>query len=81
MEIFQTLYNKNVKTKVILKCFYTQVTYEILLLFDRFVGVAVLSLAKWLMYDFHYHTIIPTFNEDNPLVNTKVKLLMTDTGG
>ena len=45
----------------------------------RYIGVSVLSIAKHLMYDFHYNSIIPMFNQD-PSINTKVKLLMTDTG-
>ena len=37
------------------------------------VGVSVLALAKWIMYDFHYETIMKIFGEDS------VKLLFTDT--
>ena len=37
------------------------------------VGVTVLARAKWIMYDFHYETIMKTFGEDS------VKLLFTDT--
>ena len=37
------------------------------------VGVTVLALAKWIMYDFHYETIMKTFGENS------VRLLFTDT--
>ena len=49
----------------------------ILLIFFFFlyldVGVTVLALAKWIMYDFHYETIMKTFGENS------VRLLFTDT--
>lgn len=44
----------------------------------RYVGVTVLAMAKWLMYEFHYNHCLPAYNID-PKVNENVKLLMTDT--
>lgn len=46
--------------------------------FFRYVGVSVLAIAKWLMYEFHYKSVLPTFNSSSE-TNEKVKLLMTDT--
>ena len=41
----------------------------------RYVGVTVLALAKWIMYDFHYNTIMKTFGGEGD----SVRLLFTDT--
>jgi len=37
------------------------------------VGQAILDISKYLMFDFHYNTMLPKYGSEN------LKLLMTDT--